>query len=162
TCLIQAAKWTPQAGDAGEEIFLWNLAIAERQAGSHRSAQRPFSVNVPRLETRSSLFHQESANFFVFAFGPNHGNIGEGAIGDPHFFAVENVTASLFRRPRQHASGIGAELRLREAEGANRFPGAQTGKPLIFLRVAAKSEDRVHHQGALHGNEATQARIAPL
>ena len=38
----------------------------------------PFSTRKPRI-------------LFVFAFGPDHGDIGDRTVGDPHFFAVQNV-----------------------------------------------------------------------
>ena len=69
---------------------------------------------------------------------------------------------ALFHRAGQHAAGIRAELRLGEAEAADGVAGLQARQPFVFLRVAAEGMDRIHHQRALHGNEAAQAGIAAL
>jgi len=44
-----------EPGDRGKHIFFGNFAIAERQAGSDGSAQRPFSVDVPGLKSWSAF-----------------------------------------------------------------------------------------------------------
>ena len=63
---------------------------------------------------------QEAANFvvFVFDFGPDDGYVGDGAGGDPHFFAVEDVFVADFFGAGAHAAGVGAEIGLGEAEAA--------------------------------------------
>src|SRR5580704_16981904 len=93
--LIESAKRAFQADDAGEQIFFGNFAIAEGEAGSYGSAQRPLAVDVPRLESGRVFFDEEAANFFVFTLRPNDGDVGDGAAGDPHFFAVEDVLVPL-------------------------------------------------------------------
>ena len=42
------------------------------------------------------------------------------------------------------------------------LPSCKRGSHLFFLRVRAIRVDRIHHQRALHGNEAAQAGIAAL
>ena len=68
--LVEATERAAQAGDAGQKIFLGDGAIAEGQAGSDRSAQRPFAVDVPGFEAGRAFFDQEAADFFVFALWP--------------------------------------------------------------------------------------------
>jgi hypothetical protein len=119
-------------------------------------------MHVPGFETGRALFHEKAANLFVFAFRPHDGNIGDGAAGDPHFFAVEHVLAAFFHGAGQHAAGIRAELRLGEAETADGGALLQLREPLVFLRVAAVGVDRIHYEGALHGDEAAQPGIAAL
>jgi hypothetical protein len=104
--------------------------------------------------------NQEAADFVVFRFGPDDGDVGERAAGDPHFFAVQNVLMALFHGAGEHAAGIRAELWLSEAEAADGLAGLQARQPFFFLRVAPEGVDRIHHQRALDGDEAAQAGIA--
>ena len=98
----------------------------------------------------------------VFRFGPDDGHVREGAVGDPHFFAVEDVLVSFFHGASEHAAGVGAELRFGEAEAADGLAGLEKGEPVVFLRLAAEGADRVHDERALHGDETAQAGIAAL
>src|SRR5216684_7112855 len=75
--LVKATERAAQTGDAGKKILFGDSTIAERQAGSYGSAQRPFAVDVPGFEAGRAFFHQEAADLFVFAFGPDDRDIGE-------------------------------------------------------------------------------------
>src|ERR1700675_3902461 len=75
TRLVEATQRAAQTGDAWKKIFLGDGAIAEGETGGDGSAQRPFTVDVPGLETRRAFFDQKSADFFVFRFGPDDGDI---------------------------------------------------------------------------------------
>ena len=66
-------------------------SVIER-LGRHRCAQRILAVNVLRLESRRAFFNEKAADFIVFALRPDQRDIGDRAVGDPHFFAVEHVT----------------------------------------------------------------------
>ena len=161
--LVQAAERALQACHARAANFRRGISQSvERQPGGHGSAQRPLAVHVVGFETWRVFFHQEAANLFVFAFGPDHRDVRDRAAGDPHLLAVQNVAVALFHRARQHAAGIRAELRLGQAEAADGFARLQQRQPFVFLRVRAVGVNRIHHQRALHGNEAAQAGIAAL
>src|ERR1700676_5795175 len=73
--LVEAAERSAQAGDAGKNIFLGDGAIAKGEAGSYGGAQGPFSVDVPGFEAGRALFDEEAADFIVFGFGPDDGDI---------------------------------------------------------------------------------------
>src|SRR5262249_21201563 len=148
--------------DAREQIFFRNFAVAESESASDRRAERPFAVYVPRFEARSSFFDEETADFVIFALGPHDGDVGDGAAGDPHFFAVEDVLVSFFNGAREHTAGVGAELRFGQAEAADLFSLLEQREPFLFLRVAAERIDRIHHEGALHGDKAADAGVAAL
>ena len=160
--LIQAGQRAAQTFHAGENIFRGNFAIGHGKAGGDRSAQRIFSMHVPSFKAGRTFFHQEAANFSIFAFRPNERDGGQRAAGDPHFFAVQDVLVALLHRTGQHAARIGAELRFGESETPNRFALLQQGQPLVFLRVGTKGINRIHHQRRLNGDEAAQPRIAAL
>src|SRR5207253_11304477 len=95
-------------------------------------------MDVPSLESRRTFFHEKSANFVVFRFGPDHGHVSDRATGDPHLFTVEDVLVAFLDRARQHAAGIRTKLRLRQSEAAYGLALLQKREPLAFLRVAAR------------------------
>jgi hypothetical protein len=63
---------------------------------------------------------------------------------------------------RAHAGGIRAEVRLGQAEAADRLSGGEFRDPVVALFLRAVGVDRVHHQARLHGRERAQAGIAAL
>ena len=162
TSLIEAAERTAEASDAGKKVFFGDFTIAKRKAACNGGAERPFSVNVPGLEARCAFFDQEATDFFVFAFCPDNGDIGDGTAGNPHFLAVEDVLVSFFDGASEHTAGVGSELRFGEAEAADGFALLQEREPFIFLRITAEGVNRVHDERALHGDEAAESGIATL
>src|SRR5262249_15482457 len=116
--LVEATERAFEAGDAGEKVLFGDFAIGEGKTRGNGGAQRPFAMNVPGLETLGALLDEKAADFVVFTFGPDHGDVGDGAGGDPHFFAVEDVAAAFFDGTGEHAAGVRAELRLGEAKAA--------------------------------------------
>src|SRR5579859_6141223 len=104
--LIEAAERAAESRDAREQIFFRDFAVGEGEAAGDGCAQGPFAVNIPRLETGRTFFDKEAANFFVFAFGPDDGDVRDGAAGDPHFFAVKDVLVALFHGAGKHAAWV--------------------------------------------------------
>src|SRR5256884_152273 len=160
--LVQATQRPLQADNAGQKIFLRDFAICKSQSGGHGSAQRPFSMDVPGLESRRTFFHEESADFVVFRFGPDHGYVSDRAAGDPHLFTVEDVFMALLDGTGQHSAGIRTKLRLRQSEAAYGLALLQKREPFVLLRLAAIGINRIHHQRTLHGNKTAEAGIASL
>src|SRR6202008_1458204 len=114
------------------------------------------------FESRRALLDEEAADFIILRFRPYHGDVGERAAGDPHFFAIEDVLVAFFYRARKQAAGVLSELRLGESKAADGFALLQERQPFIFLRVRTKGVNRIHHERRLHRNEAAQSRIATL
>src|ERR1700682_1302448 len=86
TRLVQRAERAFETLYAGKNIFFGDFTIGKSEPGGYRSTQGPFTVDVPGLEAKRALFHEETVDFFVFVgFGPDERNIGERAAGDPHF-----------------------------------------------------------------------------
>ncbi len=97
---------------------------------------------------------------FVFDFGPDHGDVGDVAGGDPHFFAVEDVFVAGFARGGGHAAGVRAEAGLGQPEAAELFAGGEGRKPGVLLLVGAEGVDGIHDQRGLDADEAAQAGVA--
>src|SRR5437667_7853385 len=118
-------------------------------------------MNVGSGEARCAALYQKSANA-VFSARPYYGKVGQGSVGDPGLFAVEDPAIAVFAGGGAHAGGVRAEVRLGQSEAAQDFAGLQLGEPALFLLFRSVGVDRVHDQGALHGSEAAQAGIAAL
>ena len=101
------------------------------------------------------------AVFSVFAtFGPDDGHVGDGAGGDPHLFAVEDVLIAGLAGGGGHPAGIGSEAGLGEAEAAEFFAGGEGREPGVLLLLGAEGVDGVHDQRGLHADKAAQAGVA--
>ena len=59
-------------------------------------------------------------------------------------------------------AGFEPKSGLSQAEATDRLAGLQLGQPALFLLLRAVGQDGIHHQRALHGDEAAQAGIAAL
>ncbi len=70
-------------------------------------------------------------------------HVGEAAIGDPHFLAVQNVMRAIRRKFRagQRILRIGAGLWLGKAIGADPFAGRELGKIFFLLLLGSKVND---------------------
>jgi hypothetical protein len=96
-------------------------------------------VDIVGAEAGAVGFDQEAADFvFFFDLGPDDGDVGDGAGGDPHLFAVEDVFVAVFAGAGGHAAGVGAEAGLGEAEAAELFAGGELGEPFLLLLVEPK------------------------
>src|SRR5512140_1483086 len=92
--------------------------------------------------------NDEAANAIVFVFnlGPDDGDVGDGAGGDPHFLAVQDVAVTVFLGARAHGSGIGGGVGLGEAEAAEDLSLGHLGQVLLLLLFAAEGVDGIHAQ----------------
>ena len=93
---------------------------------------------------------------------PNDSDIGHGAVRDPGLLAVQNPLIAVLLGARLHARGIRSEARLGESKTSDRFARLHLRQPAVFLLGRSIRVDRIHHQRALHRNEAPQPRIAAL
>src|SRR6185312_3208084 len=89
--LVQAHQRRLQAVGFGQQVGGGDVYVLQRESGGDGGAERPLAVNVLGFEAGAVGFYQEAADFAVVlvAFGPDYGNIGDGAGGDPHLLAVE-------------------------------------------------------------------------
>jgi hypothetical protein len=95
----------------------------------------------------------------VVELRPHDREIGDRRICDPHLGAVELEPARHLLGPRDHRAGIGAVVRLGQAEAADQFAGRELGQIFTPLRFGAVGEDRMHHQRGLHGGGRAIAGI---
>ena len=116
-------------------------------------------------ETGAVGFDQEAADLVVFVLdlGPDDGDVGDGAGGDPHFFAVEDVFVAVFAGAGAHAAGVGAEVGFGEAEAAELFALLHAREARsVFARRCRRSWMGYMHSAGLHADEAAHAGVAAL
>ncbi len=82
--------------------------------------------------------------------GPHHEDVGDRGVGNPHLAAGQSVAVGDFLGAGLHAVGIGAGIRLGQAEAADPLAGGELGQVFLALVLVAIGVDRVHHQRGLH------------
>ena len=60
---------------------------------------------------------------------PDHGDVGDRAVGDPHLGAVEHPVVAVALGPGPHPGRVGAEIRLGQPEAADRLAGGHPRQP---------------------------------
>ena len=162
--LVETHERALQTAGAGQQVARGHMHILQRQPAGDRGAQTPLAVHVQGAEARPVRLDQKAADLVLLIFNlrPDHGHVGNGAGGDPHFFAGDGVAVAGLTRGGGHASGIGPEAGLGEAEAAQLLAAGQGRQPGILLLLGAKGVDRIHHQRRLHAHKAAQSGVAAL
>ena len=160
--LRQAAERRPQPVGLGQAVASGNLAVAQRQPAGDGRPQRILVMHVPSLQARRALLYQEAANLSVVVLGPHQRHVGHRPVGDPQLLAVQHVALALLARRGQHPARVRPEAGLGQPEAAQGLTFLQTRQPLLLLLLRAVGEDGIHHQRALHRDEAAQPGVAPL
>ena len=93
---------------------------------------------------------------------PDHEDVGDRRVADPHFRAIEPVAAVDLLGPRRHAARIGAGVRLGEPEAADEFAPREARQVFAVLVGIAIGVDRIHHERALHAHHRAEARVDAL
>ena len=112
-------------------------------------------------ESRRPLLDEEATDAFG-RHGPHQRHIGDGAVGDPHFRAVEHPVRAALLGVRLHVGRIRAALRLGEPEAADELAPRHARQVGLFLLLRAERPDRIHAQRGLHRDETADARVATL
>ncbi|MNI19216.1 hypothetical protein D3C73_726460 [compost metagenome] len=97
-----------------------------------------------------------------FRLCPDDEYVGDWCIGNPHFRAAQAVADLDFFSAGLHAAGIGAGIRLGQAETADQFARDEAGQIFLFLLVGAVGEDRIDDQRGLDAHHRAVARIDPF
>ena len=116
---------------------------------------------VAGLEAGESALDDKRREFFAIHFGKNNVDIGETAVSDPHFLAVEDVMRAFFVQfgARQGVLRVRSGLRLGKAVRADPFASRELRQILFLLRFRAKVNNR---QGADAGVRPVRYRKAAV
>ncbi len=93
---------------------------------------------------------------------PHHEYVGDRRVGNPHLGTGEPIAVGRLLGAGLHAAGIGAGVRLGQAEAADPLAGRKLGQIFLALVLVAIGIDRVHHQRRLHRIHRTIAGIDAL
>ena len=83
-------------------------------------------------------------------FRPDDKDVGDRRVGNPHLAAGEPIAVGHLLGAGLHAVGIGAGIRLGQAEAADPLAGGELGQVFLALVLVAIGIDRIHHQRRLH------------
>ena len=91
--LVEAHERALEAAGAGQQVGGGDVDVLQREAAGDGGAQAPLAVDFVGGEAGAIGLDEEAADAIVFVFdlGPDDGDVGDGAGGDPHLFAVEDV-----------------------------------------------------------------------
>ena len=93
---------------------------------------------------------------------PDDEHVGDRRVADPGLRAVQAVAARDLFGPRFHAAGVGARVRLGQAEAADELATRQARQVFLPLRRVAIGVDRIHDERALHAHHRAVAGIDAL
>jgi hypothetical protein len=150
-----------QASRPGQPVRLGDRGVLEVELARDRGAQRELPLDVADLVAGASGLDQEALDS-VLGLGPDHGQVGDGAVRDPALGPVQDPGVPLAHRLGAHAARVGAEVGLGQPEAADRVAARHQREPAILLRLRSVGVDRVHAEGALNRSEAPQPGIAAL
>ncbi|MNM83137.1 hypothetical protein D3C81_951850 [compost metagenome] len=119
-------------------------------------------MNGRSTETLPAFLQHETADVAGIVLGPDHEDIGDRAVGDPHLVAGQAIAAVDFLRPGDHRARIGTMIRLGQAEATDPFATGKLGQVLLLGCFRAELVDRHHDQGRLHTHHRAVARIDAL
>ena len=161
---VEAAERPLEALDAGQKRIFANLDILHHDLAGDRGPQGELAADFRRGEALHALFKDKALDLAAmrFGFGPNDEHIRDRRVRDPHFRAVQHITARRFLGGGLHAARIRAGIRLGQTETADQGAGGKAGEVFALLRLGAIGVDGIHHERGLHRHHRAVARIDPL
>src|SRR5690606_18787610 len=108
------------------------------------------------------LHHEAEDGAALFLLGPDDGDLGARAAGDPALHTGDDVVVADLAYARAHRTRVGAGIGFGEPEAAHRFAAGQAWQPGVLQGVRAVAVDGVHDQTRLHADEGPEARIGVL
>ena len=94
--------------------------------------------------------------------GPDDGDIGDVAAGDPHLRAVDDPVVPVSNRVGSHRAGIGAGVGFGQSKAAEDLAGSHSRQPALLLLLRAERPDGKHAERALHRHEAAGSAVSGL
>ena len=158
---VEAAERAGEAGDVRQQILFRHDRAVEHDLAGDGGAQRQLALDLRRRESLGAALDDEAADLAV-ELRPDHGDVGDRRVGDPHLGAVEAIAAGDLLGAGDHRAGIGAVVGLGEAEAADELAARELRQIFAALRFAAVIVDRVHHQRRLHRHRRAVAGIDAL
>ena len=161
---VEAAERPLEAGDVRQERLLGRLDAVEHDLAGDRGAQGELALDFRRRKPFHALLENEAADLSVVRrrLRPDDENVGDRRVADPGLRARQPIAVRGLFGPRLHAAGIGAGVRLGQAEASDEFAASQSGQVSALLPVVAVGEDRIHDERALHAHHRAKAGVDAL
>ena len=155
--LVEAAQRPLEPGHLGQHRVGRQPDGVEDELAGHRRAQRHLVLDLGCREPGCVRGYDEPADALV-GLRPDDGDVGDGAVGDPHLATVEHPVVAVAAGAGAHAGRVRPVVGLGQAEAADRLTGGHARQPLRLLLLGPEAPDREHGQGALDGDERPHAR----
>ena len=145
-----------------EEILFRNDAVLEDQLGRGGAADTHLLLLRADAEAREILLHNESRDttgaLRLVGHGEDNIDISLAAVGNKDFAAVEDIMIAFEDSFRLLAGGIGAGVRLRQAERSELLAACERNEVLLNLLRGAELLDRIRAQRSVSRNDNTGRR----
>ena len=107
------------------------------------------------------FLHQESRELFTIHFGEHREQVGKSGIGDPHFFAVQDVMLAVRRKmsARPAIQRIGSGRSLGQSVGPNNFSRSQPRQIFFLLLLSPEIHDRQRADSCMSTPSGSEPRI---
>src|SRR5207244_11627036 len=115
-------------------------------------------VDVERREAGCAGLDEEAPELAAVLLGPDHGDVGDGAVGDPELGPVQDVRIALPPGARLHRARVGAMVGLGETEAPDLLARSEAREPLLLLRLGAVRVGGVHDEAGLDRRRRAEAR----
>ena len=84
---VEAAERAGEAGNVRQQILFGHDRAIEHDLAGDGGAQRKLALDLRRGESLGAAFDNEAADLAV-ELRPDHGDVGDRRVGDPHFVPV--------------------------------------------------------------------------
>ena len=158
---VKTAERAFQTFDMGQQGIFADFDVIHHDLACDRRAQRQFVADFWRGQTLHAFFKDKAADLaaVLFGLGPDHEDIRDRRVRDPHFRAGQLVAVGGFHRTGFHARRVGARIGFCQTKAADEFAAGQFGKILHALLFRAIGVDRVHDEAGLHGHHRPIAAV---
>src|SRR5262245_55676537 len=125
--LREAGQRALDAFDTRQQLRLVHTHVLQHELARVRRAQRELVLDALAGETLRALVDEEAADR-ALALGPDHRDVGDAAVRDPVFAAVQHIVVAVLHGLGQHAARVAAEVGLRETETADELALGHLGQ----------------------------------
>jgi hypothetical protein len=131
--------------------------------GLPHGPQRSLSVDTAGVVPGRALLHQEALDLAVCdVAGPDHDDIGDGAVADPLLLTVDHPGVAVALRGGLKPDRVGAVVRLGQGKGADGGELRHRRQPPLLLFLRAEQGDRLHGKPGLDTEEGAEAAVAAV
>ncbi len=147
--------------DFAEQVFDRHFAVVEDDGAGGRTANTHLVLFGADGESGEGSLDQKRRKFLAIDFRKDREQVGETGVGDPHFFAVQDVVLAVGREfsPGAAIHGVRAGRGLRQGIGADDFSGGEARQILLLLLLGAEINDGQHADATVRAPRGGESRV---